>query len=853
MDAEAADQFKLMRDDAKGMLQGALNILAECFPLSLRAEDEQTVGLLLAGFQEAVEVFHQHYAQEKEKRNVLDFQDLEHRALLALQNPAVAQAMRAKYAHVFIDEYQDSSLLQEALLQAVSRGNNLFMVGDVKQSIYRFRMAEPGLFLEKLRQYVQENACESILLNTNFRSHKSVLQAINDVFSSAFAGGTMELSYPPEDHLIPGRETATDGQPVELHLISTEGEDQDEVADTVQMDKVSEGVRQEAVVIADRILALRAENCQQFRYRDMAVLMRTVRGRAAQVVDVLRAYGIPAWSDLAENALERPEVHEMISLLQAIDNLYQDLPLLSALRGPAMRLPDEALAEIRIAQPEGTFASAMFAYAQTGSELAAALRDFIERVRGWALDAQVVPLDRLLRQLYDETGHYALSGARPDGDIRQGNLRMLAEHAGKYQRTFSGGLSGFLRYIERVKKGEGLEAQELGDHDDVVRVMSIHKSKGLQFPVVFVAGLGKRFRFRDQAGALNLDHALGIGTMCIDPKRRTKRHTISEKAILQKKRQAYIAEEARILYVAMTRAEDRLILVGSAKVMHEDVWAKMAQEGKNAEQCAGMLEWILPVAWQNDHFSIRLHTQKAIGAGDSVASVSSVAIAHMDLSNVQDARLIEVSHKAESRPLKLSVSAAAHAAVIKQGEEETRFSMQDLPMRPLFLEQKGLTASERGQAIHAFLLHVPLDLGHKQLAQAVQDMVTQGILSTEQARTLPMHQLAELLKSALWARMQKADVLHREWPFNLKTHDLAGTSLLQGVIDCCFLEDGAWVLVDYKSDRVNDEHVLIAQYTPQIMMYAEALEILTGTPVKERILYALDRSEAYRIGVEEKR
>lgn len=850
MDDTLVEAFAALRDQAKKMLQAAEKATAQFQDMALRAEDECGIGLVLHGLRECVLSFDDHFSRRKTEQNLLDFSDLEHRALRALDDCGIREAVRAKYAQVFVDEYQDSSLLQEALLTRVSSGANLFMVGDVKQSIYRFRLAEPSLFLRKLRTFHEEpNAKDrSILLNTNYRSHSCLLEAINAVFSCVFAGGLMEINYDAPTRLYPGIVSDWAGVPAELHLLQACAAS-DEEEDTAAADELTAGaresIRQEAEILADRILALQHAPEKSYRFRDMAVLMRTVRGKAAQVVEVLRARGVPAWSDIGEDALQRLEVQTIVALLHTIDNLNQDLPLLSALRGPALGLSDDALAAIRIAQPEGSMASAVTAYALREDDLAVALRGFLSRIRAWGLDAQVLPLDCLIRRLYNETGYYAEAGARPDGDSRQANLRMLAEHAGAYQRMQSGSLGGFLRYLERVRAHEGLAAQDLGEQDDVVRVLSIHKSKGLQFPIVFVAGLGRGFRRQASGQPLQMHTELGIGLPYADPALRTKRTTLSQTAIAEKRRQEALAEEARILYVAMTRAENRLILVGTPKPDEMERWQAQSVP---APQAKSMLWWVAPVAMRSASWTVQAHTRPRELSGAS-AHLQTKAPGEMlrewPMPDTEHPVSLSLSWRAEAfsrLPIKQSVSALVHAQA-KAGEwESIPQDMQSLPRRPLFIESRGLTPSERGDAVHAFLRALPLDT--QDLTQARRNMTEKGLLTADQADALPMDKLEAFARSALWARMRASSRLHRELPFNLRM-DLEGrVTLLQGIIDCCFLEDGQWVLVDYKSDRGGEIGALSVRYAPQLALYADALARITAIPVRERVLYLLELETA---------
>lgn len=845
LDPAVVAQFAFLRDSAKKALQNAWQAAAALRDPEALARDERDMASTLRGIEKAARAYDALFAHRKTEQNVLDFQDLEHFALKALRNDAVRDAMQARYAFVFVDEYQDSSLLQEALLQCVAREDNLFLVGDVKQSIYRFRLAEPMLFLRRMQQFAQDTdeKRQLIHLNTNFRSRDLILRGINAVFAHVFSGGPMELSYPQEDHLWPGREKDEGPTAASELLLLTEADEEadDDVSSDTLTPEERRAVVQESIAVADRVQALLAEEGgKRYSLRDMVVLLRTVKGKATLLVETLRARGIAAWSDLGENTLERVEILDILSLLKLMDNLRQDIPLLAALRGPALGLAEDELALIRARQAEGSFADALFAYAQENTPLAEAIRAFVERIRGWSLDAQVMPLDALLRHIYNETGYYALVGAQPDGDLRQGNLRTLAEHAGAYQRNQGGGLSGFLRYIERISAHDGLVAQDLGEGDDVLRVMSIHKSKGLQFPVVFLAGVGRKFAQPDARQPLQMHSGLGIGLAYRDPVLRTSRDTVSRAAIVEKRRMEGMAEEARILYVAMTRAEQRLILIGTPQKGREDAWQRAIQP----QMARSMLDWVAPVALRSDDWAVSRQafqqpashqpTQTPMGA--LVAEISDYAPPPEEEDVAS--RLSWEPIFTPGRQLKRSVSSVVKRHAWDEEDESPVRLISTLPERPVFMEQKGMTAAERGSAIHAFLAAIALNT--QDVEQECRRMIEQGILSPEQANAISMRKVEQVIASRTWQRMRASDEVHREWAFNLRVQEDGERTLLQGVIDCAFREGDAWVLVDFKSDHGAQTERLTELYRPQLTLYAQALQTITGRVVADRILFLIE-------------
>ena len=844
VDPDREARYVALRDAAKEALQDTQKQAETIAGLLERGEALENVGQMLAGIGEVTRAFHDAFARLKEEKNVLDFHDLEHFALCALRNAEVAEALQKRYKYIFIDEYQDSSHLQEAILSCVKREDNLFMVGDVKQSIYRFRLAEPGLFLDKLMRFSPEEGMleRKIDLNTNYRSHKMLLNCVNQVFDRVFSGGVMEITYGEDSRLVAGKKPGWSGAPVELHLLNAMGEKEEVDEDAPTAEELTLDARQaiawEADVIAERILALRDAPEGGYDFKDMAILMRAVKGKAAKVVETLRSRGINAWTDLGENALDRTEVQTVLALLKTVDNMRQDVPLLASLRGPALGLSEESLAVIRASQPEGAFVDAMLAYAEQEDALALALRGFIQRIRGWAMDAQALPLDALLRRLYEETEYYAEVGALPEGVARQANLRALAEHAGAYQRAQFGGLSGFLRYVERVKAREGLAAVELGEADNVVRVLSIHKSKGLQFPVVFVAGMGTRFRLKDM-GQLQLHGELGAALPTMDPALRTKWTTLAQEAILEKAKREALAEEARVLYVAMTRAEERLILIGTQRKGDEDRW-KRVQTVAGVAGARSQLDWVAPCALTETGWAVERHEKRRIPMAEEEAGILDTL---MEQVWVRRGTQTDAGKILEWKPPVISEKP------LKQGVTEMLKveapSLSIVSKRPLFMEEKGLTPTERGDAVHIFLRAVPLNA--EDLPAVCRSMLGRGLLSQEQADSLPLDRLERCMRSGIWSRMAAAETIHREWAFNLRMQEGDERTLLQGVIDVCFLEDGEWVLVDYKTDHVGDLEALIERYRPQVVVYAKALERITGRRVKERILFLLEKEAGFTL------
>lgn len=597
---------------------------------------------------DVVSCFAQAYARAKRERNLVDFNDLEHFCLRLLSMEAVTQELREQYQEVLVDEYQDINPVQNQILGLVC-GGNLFMVGDVKQSIYRFRLAEPRLFMEKYRTYAGEREAprRRIDLTANFRSSKPVIEAVNFIFRRLMTESVAEIDYDAKAELVYGREGLGEAsgptgpgktwraeiQGVEAHfierVISTEGgrerpgggggakEDAGEPAASKPGSEESgseepeleelEALEMEARVVAQRILELKAEN-PELGYADIAVLLRSTRDRANQFMEVFHQMGIPAHAELGTGYFDAIEVQTFLSLLRLIDNPRQDIPLAAVLRSPLVGLRAKELAEIRLACPEGDYYDAVAASAQGESRLAKTLQQFLERLDEWRTAARRQPLPDVIASIYRQTGYYDYVGGLPGGPQRQANLRALYYRARQFESFARRGLFRFLRFIERLRETDTDlgPAKVLGENEDAVRVMSIHKSKGLEFPVVFVADLGKQFNWEDIRGDLLAHRDLGLGPMLVDLDLRIKYPTLAYRAIRHRLKREQVAEEMRILYVALTRARERLILVGSRRDLLK-AWEQWQYLGKSAEGngrtklpteallgAQGYLDWVGP-------------------------------------------------------------------------------------------------------------------------------------------------------------------------------------------------------------------------------------------------------------------
>jgi ATP-dependent helicase/nuclease subunit A len=602
--------------------------------------------------------FSERYAARKSKKALVDFNDLEHFCLKILSEEdelgegrpsATALGYKERFREIFVDEYQDSNLVQEFIIKLISRAEppNVFLVGDVKQSIYRFRQAKPELFLEKYNSYSQEQGDprRKILLLKNFRSRTEIVTAVNFIFSQIMSVTVGELDYTELEALNPGavfagNETETNivGGKTEFHLIQTEiGDESDspeeplsevyvteeyvtegqEIAEeALDNEEMLDNIQCEARLVAKRILQLRQPDEQgkmfcvfdkelreyrKVEYRDIVILLRTTRKWSDTFREELAAQGIPAFADTELGFFKTPEVQVILSLLQIIDNPLQDIPLLAVLRSPLVSFTTDELVELRLADRKAALYQALQVLAAGNQGAAAKAAAFLEKLQRWRDMAFYLSTDQLLWQLYNETGYYGIVGAMPAGEQRQANIRILFERARQFEETSYKGLFNFISFIDKLKssKGDMGSAKILGENENVVRIMSIHKSKGLEFPVVILAGCGKKFNLQDMNKSILLHQELGFGPDVVDSKLRLSYPSLPKQAIREKIKTETLSEEMRILYVALTRAREKLIITGTVSDIPKAAakWLKTATVSEDKLSTYEMLKGCRYLDW----------------------------------------------------------------------------------------------------------------------------------------------------------------------------------------------------------------------------------------------------------------
>ena len=650
--------------------------------------------------------FMRKFAEKKREKNMMDFNDLEHFALQILVEDAsgkpskTALELRKNYTEIMVDEYQDSNYVQETILKSVSKESeniyNIFMVGDVKQSIYRFRMARPELFMEKYRTYTQEESnCQRIDLHRNFRSRPEVLRSVNDIFYRIMKADIGNITYDAKAALYPGA-AFPEGEAgmFETELLVIEPEEENKDLKTQELEAKAAGFEIQRLMQAQKVTAEQPETLRPLRYSDIVILLRSMSGWADIFVKVLGEMGIPARAAAGTGYFSAVEVQTALNLLRILDNPRQDIPMASVLASPIVGLSGEELAAIRTSCPEGRFYQAVLTYAEPGrqeTELQKKLMEFLAFLERFRKKVSYTPIHELLSQVLEETGYQAYVYALPGGEIRRANLEMLMEKAIAYENTSYRGLFHFIRYMEQLQKydvdfplAEGEEAE------DAVRIMSIHKSKGLEFPVVLVSGLGKMFNTQEVRERVVLHPGLGIGMDTVDLKRRLRTPGLTRQFLARKVTMENVGEELRILYVALTRAKEKLVLTGVMKKAEEkleSMQAIAAEDGfltflSRLNSSTFLQFLLLAVSCMETKLPVRLIKQKELEEQEVQKAVQEGLTRIQLLARLQEAEP-EWETKIEERfsyvypyehevsmKTKLSVSEIKHRAMDRLIEEE---------------------------------------------------------------------------------------------------------------------------------------------------------------------------------------
>lgn len=863
---------------------------------------------------ETVKEFSNAFQSLKEERGVADFSDLEHYALRILQEDAeVRETYRSQLKEILVDEYQDVNLTQETLLQQLSRGDNCFFVGDVKQSIYRFRLAEPTLFLDKYKRFNRTDGTPGwkIQLDKNFRSRKQVLDAVNFLFKQIMDEKIGDIHYDDQETLKAGNEQYPE---VEKEYTNTEiviinkgnqlsGEDEDDPEKDLETGQLEARwmARQIKKMIQSKhpIYDKQIKQMRPITYRDIVILMRSMSW-ANVIMEEFKNEGVPLYAELNEGYFEAMEINVMLSLLKTIDNPYQDIPLVAVLRSPIVGMNEEELAHIRIQKKQAPFFEALkeAVNAPTNASWQQKATKFYEQLLLWRGQARREILSEFIWKLFRETGYYDFVGGLPNGKQRQANLLSLYDKARAYEKTSFRGLFRFLRFIERVqsRKDDFGLARALSEQEDVVRMMTIHKSKGLEFPVVFLAGLNKQFNFNDIREKVLLHKELGIGVKHVDVEKRIQKPTLSYRAVKRRILEENLSEEMRVLYVAMTRAKEKLFLIGTVNDAEKSI--ETWRENSNASewilpeserlQALSYLDWIGRAIFRHRALQNCVEEKREderfyddsewnitfVEKGSLKENEPSPSKANNDIL-AQVSRLEPVDMRSPFQQdihQKLGWRYQHEEAVntrSKQTVSEYKRTFMDAYSEPLykpsfraddyeqptFLEQtKKPSSAARGTVVHTVLEHLPLqrEMSAEDIHRFVHALVEREILTEEEGKLVDSNEIYTFLQSKLGMQLRTSNEVYREIPFSYakKEEGLADFILLQGTVDCLFKDEkNQLVLVDYKTDAfmrrypTNPEkatEVMKNRYQTQIDLYREAISHIWKEEIKQAYLYMFD-------------
>ncbi|RGF40124.1 helicase-exonuclease AddAB subunit AddA [Roseburia sp. AF42-8] len=913
---EKQEQVKAER---KKLKDGIGKLKSDCFALTFQEILEQLalVQPSAEALAEVTERFIDAFAERKQDKNLVDFSDLEHFALEILveeetgKPTETAKEFQNAYEEIMIDEYQDSNYVQETILRAISREvvgqNNLFMVGDVKQSIYRFRLARPELFMEKFDTYETTDApCQRIDLHKNFRSRDTVLTFTNDIFYQIMKRNLGGVDYTGEAALYCGADypagEKADAFDSEILLTTTQ--------------ELEEGTKQqiskqelEAKLIADRIRKMVGKEevvdeetgeFRKVRYGDIVILLRSLSEWADLFAEVLNANGIPAHTVSRTGYFSTLEIRTVLNYLRILDNPRQDIPLAAVLKSPMAGLSDEQLARLRLLAEDKPYHQCVKMFLEAEEELTekestadedmrAKLKRFSETYKKLRRQTMDIPMHELLQKVLKETGYARYASALPAGRQRLANLHMLSEKAIAYEKTSYRGLYHFIRYIDELQKYDvdfG-EAELVGENEDAVNIMSIHKSKGLEFPVCFVSGMGKSFNKQDSRSKMILHPNLGVGLDIIEEDRRIKVPAFFKKVIARQTELESLGEELRVLYVAFTRAKEKLIITGYIKDEEmlqqiREIYCgsnRKALNFKERAEAKTFLEWILPAAaasgsWDKvsyvtpwsmledeaahqitEHVSLRQRVQQAEEVSDTLYE------------KIKEQLSYQYPHPdAIHLVTKYSVSELKHRAMrelaAKEEEDVTPKFLEEVstPYVPAFMEGKAEVnqGALRGTAMHRLMecydfTKMPdrSDEFAENIKKQLTGLVQMGKVSEDMQKLIRIPSVELFLKSQLAPRMKAAamrDDLFREKPFVMGNHEMEEEMvLIQGIIDVFWVEEDGIVLLDYKTDRVDSATRLRDMYKEQLDLYAEALERIFPLPVKEKYLYSFRLNQAIEV------
>lgn len=834
----------------------------------------------------------QQYTAIKRRRGAVDFGDLEHLCLRLLTesdgSPSeTAVGISKRFREIMVDEYQDTNEIQDTIINAVSRnGKNVFMVGDVKQSIYRFRLADPSIFLEKYKRlpdcdHAQEGEGRRIILSKNFRSRASVLDAVNDVFENIMSDEFGEMQYGDNEKLYYGAgfDCAFDA-PVEFNIVDLKDSD-DEDAERSQAEAMYVASKIEYMLKNETVHDEATGGMRPVEPRDIAILMRAPGLRSQIYVSELEKRGIPsAFSGGSSGLLDTEEALMLISLLQIIDNPHQDIPLIAVLKSPLFGFTADELAAIRMTDVNVDFYTALSSRAEFDDKC----RNFVQELQQYRLLAEDLSSDELIWEIFVRTDIISICAAMDKGELRRKNLLLLYQYAQTFENNGYRGLFGFVSRLNKLnEQGDNLAGAGDALEGNVVTITSIHKSKGLEYPVVFLCDLAKRFNLKDIQSPMLIHRQLGVGSNIRDLDRMIEYPSVMRRACELRMKRESLSEELRVLYVGMTRAKERLILTASFNNAERELGSCLSSASAPAEpqlllNAGSCAKWLLYM------FMSRTEGRQLLGydlGTQRQKSFWNISVVNPEFkeSEIPESQEIVISEKDDLADLSerfshiyphknvLGLPAKVTASTLKGRYLDVEASEQGRSInntgyaafkRPQFALNKQLTAAEKGTAAHLVMQYIDFECctDIASVEAEMKRLADLKIVSQQMIDSVQPSKIFAFFDSELGKRMLNSKSMMREFKFSVLApadmfYQNGGKDelMLQGVVDCCFEEDGELVLIDFKTDNVFGSQISVRAegYKTQMDLYAYALARITGKNIKQKILYFFTPSVCFEL------
>ncbi len=906
VDSIIKDEVKQVRDDVKKKLSKVLDKILICDSKQANQDIFDMYNILLK-LKNIILEFDEEFTKSKRERNIVDFNDIEHFALKILlteqgEPSIVAKMYQEKFEEVAIDEYQDSNLVQEYILNAVSRGNNIFTVGDVKQSIYKFRQARPELFLEKYNKYKRKQEKETntdnikIQLFKNFRSRENVLEFTNLIFQDIMSSILGNIEYNEEEYLNLGANYKSINQDLKTQIdiidVAEVDELQKDQENETQDEERIENIELEARFVANKIKQIidskyqvwdkDLEKFRDIKYKDIVILLRSTTNTAPIFEKEIINLEMPVFSDSSQEYLDSIEIQTIMCLLKIIDNPMQDIPLVTVLRSSIGKFTDDDLVQIRLSDKYDNFYTCMKkAIIDVDIKLKEKIKRFLSNIDNWRKEQEYLSLDELIWKIYMDTSFYNYVGLMPNGQLRQANLKMLFQKAKQYESANFKGLYNFINFIEKIRLSSGDlgSAKLISENEDVIRIMSIHKSKGLEFPVVFLSSTGKQFNLMDLNENVLLHQEMGIGVKYIDYDMQVQYDTLSKAAIRNKIFVETLSEEMRILYVALTRAKEKLIITGVSKDFEKENKKMIEQKNQYEKQNNKIhpilvkkykkyLDWILLVynyEKQNLKANLNIYKKQDVIKGfKKLEKEEFDVIKLLENKEYNNKYIQEIDEKLNySYPEKIATIIPTKASVTnlkkKVMEEKNNYEINSNEEiidfeKPQFLKTEDdikLTGAEKGTLVHLCLqkLDIKQDYDLNKVKQLIQDLVSKQIITQSEADNINPLKILQFTKSNIWKEVKDAKEVYREKPFyinipakDIYEEEIQENILVQGIIDLYYInKNDELILVDYKTDYVEKgkEIELVNKYKNQLNIYEKALEKALNKKVTKKYIYSV--------------